>query len=602
MKIIKLLFCLLCFVLFFAGVMKVQLTQIRVACVGDSITEGSALGQQTYPLKLGQLLGDHYEVRNFGIGGTTLLKKGDFPYWDRTTFFEVQDFQPHIIVLMLGTNDSKPQNWIYKDEFASDYLEMIGVFRSINKNVHIFVCEPPPVFQDGYGITNAVIRDEIIPLIKTIRRTAATDSIDLNTPMLDKAIYFYDGIHPNAAGASFIANIVKDAILNSASGIIRYFAAQPAVFEKDGSCTLYWETVANSNATLNGTPVQDIDSLIVHPLETTENALITNGTVSDTAKVTLTYIPPGQVKSFTAFPYFLDLDSGDSTTLTWSATNGSLVTLDGVSVERNGSQPVAPLETHTYSLVATGDVQDTARVTVSVLPSEKINRCYQHAVEAYVTERGYQAEWAVDGDSTTAWKSSTGSSQWIQVDLGGYWDINRVVLRWGETYGMLYHLQVPDQNGQMRKRLYSNSAGDGGVDDITGLSGTTRFIRITTITKSNPDSGLVFKEFEVYGTKSSSTSIEKTIQSLPVQFELEQNYPNPFNPTTRIRWRLIAGGKISLGIYDTLGREVAVLADGYHPAGSYRADFNADNLPSGVYLCQLKAGSRMESRKMLLLR
>src|SRR2546427_157899 len=95
---------------------------IRVACVGDSITYGSGVaGRETnsYPAVLGRCLGPRFEVRNFGVSGATLLKQGDKPYWNLPAFQDVSEFQPNAIVLKLGTNDSKPQNWAHKAEFAA---------------------------------------------------------------------------------------------------------------------------------------------------------------------------------------------------------------------------------------------------------------------------------------------------------------------------------------------------------------------------------------------------------------------------------------------------------------------------------------------------
>ena len=85
---------------------------IRVACVGDSITYGSGVEnreQNAYPAVLGRLLGERYEVRNFGVGGATLQKRGDKPYWSLDAYKDVTLFKPHIVVIKLGTNDSKPQ-------------------------------------------------------------------------------------------------------------------------------------------------------------------------------------------------------------------------------------------------------------------------------------------------------------------------------------------------------------------------------------------------------------------------------------------------------------------------------------------------------------
>src|SRR5438552_964968 len=86
----------------------------RVACIGDSITAGG--GTNSYPALLQKLLGDKYEVKNFGVSGTTLLKHGDHPYWNTKQFTDATQFDPNVVTIKLGTNDTKPQNMKFKDE------------------------------------------------------------------------------------------------------------------------------------------------------------------------------------------------------------------------------------------------------------------------------------------------------------------------------------------------------------------------------------------------------------------------------------------------------------------------------------------------------
>jgi hypothetical protein len=93
-------------------------------------------------------------------------------------------------------------------------------------------------------------------------------------------------------------------------------------------------------------------------------------------------------------------------------------------------------------------------------------------------------------------------------------------------------------------------------------------------------------------------------------FSLEQNFPNPFNPSTKISWKSPVNGHQILKVYDIIGNEVATLVNEYRPAGSYEVDFNAANLPSGVYMYRLQAGdpsagsgqSFVQTRKMTLIK
>jgi hypothetical protein len=99
-----------------------------------------------------------------------------------------------------------------------------------------------------------------------------------------------------------------------------------------------------------------------------------------------------------------------------------------------------------------------------------------------------------------------------------------------------------------------------------------------------------------------TTDVNSATRISPKGFVLEQNYPNPFNPSTVISYQLTSGGFVSLAIYDQLGREVKTLVNKFESAGSHSVQFNADNLPSGIYLYKIKDGNYSATRKMLLLK
>lgn len=109
------------------------------------------------------------------------------------------------------------------------------------------------------------------------------------------------------------------------------------------------------------------------------------------------------------------------------------------------------------------------------------------------------------------------------------------------------------------------------------------------------------KQIDFDGSFTYSKVIEVNIE-LPKQFMLEQNYPNPFNPTTTIKYRLPEKANVTLKIYDMLGKEVAVLVNQEKEAGIHKIDFDASQLPSGVYFSQISAGSFSQIRKMTLVK
>jgi len=199
-------------------------SQIKVDCIGNSITSGYGLSNawlECYPSVLQTLLGTTgYTVQNDGVISTTMLKNGDNPYWKNGKLSQAFTFQPNIVVIKLGTNDTKPQNWdTHGSEFKSDYLAMIDTISSMNSKPKIYVVLPVPVFYNAttvsWGIRDSIIQKEI-PIIKEVASERGLTVIDCYTPLLQYPQFFsVDGIHPDAAGADTIAHIVYRAITAS---------------------------------------------------------------------------------------------------------------------------------------------------------------------------------------------------------------------------------------------------------------------------------------------------------------------------------------------------------------------------------------------------
>jgi len=95
---------------------------------------------------------------------------------------------------------------------------------------------------------------------------------------------------------------------------------------------------------------------------------------------------------------------------------------------------------------------------------------------------------------------------------------------------------------------------------------------------------------------------EELAFTLPHKFALEQNYPNPFNPMTTIRFDVPEASRVSLAIYDMLGRRIASLVDGVLWAGAHAASFDARSLPSGNYIYRLETPEGAFTKTMLLLK
>lgn len=199
----------LLFLALFASFSAFSQSPIKVAFVGNSITQGPGRDNpDSYPLQVAALLGDSYEVKNFGVSGRTLLKKGDYPYWNEPQFQQVKDFQPDVVVIKLGTNDSKPQNWAHKADFVKDYLDLIAEFRAhMPKDGKVYVVMPVPVTRVNFGINPEVMNNEQRLMLMEIIQKSGAELIDLYTPLMDKPELLPDGVHPNNEGLRIMAAV-----------------------------------------------------------------------------------------------------------------------------------------------------------------------------------------------------------------------------------------------------------------------------------------------------------------------------------------------------------------------------------------------------------
>ena len=192
---------------------------VRVACIGNSITDGSGIDMaetRGYPAQLQRLLGDGYCVKNFGVGARTMLNKGDRPYMKELAWRDALAFNPNVVVIKLGTNDSKTDNWKYKNEFAADCQMMIDSLSALPARPRIFLAYPIKAYEDKWTITDSVITTEVIPEIQKVAEKNDLEVIDLHSVVTDGSLFVSDGIHPNTKGAAKMAEVVANAIQSPA--------------------------------------------------------------------------------------------------------------------------------------------------------------------------------------------------------------------------------------------------------------------------------------------------------------------------------------------------------------------------------------------------
>jgi lysophospholipase L1-like esterase len=183
----------------------------RVACLGDSITNITG-----YPEDLQVMLGNNSIVGNFGVSGATVDFNTAKPYFFESEFNHVRSFLPTTVIIMLGTNDARTDNYQQINTFVADYERMISRIQAWSSKPQIFLVEPPPIFNNTLNLNGTSFAQGVIPRIQQVANAVGLPIINVYTPLVNYPEYFSDGVHPNSQGAQVIANIIYNA-LNSDS-------------------------------------------------------------------------------------------------------------------------------------------------------------------------------------------------------------------------------------------------------------------------------------------------------------------------------------------------------------------------------------------------
>lgn len=187
---------------------------LRICCVGNSITYGYGMKNReadSYPAVLQSILGNKAEVMNAGFNSRTMLMTADKPYMKEQLFHQALNFTPDVVIIKLGTNDTKPQNWTSEEAFMHDMNTMIDSFIALPSQPEIFLCYPIPTTGEHWGISDSIIRLGVIPAIKKVAHKRHLRTINLYKALKPHPEFISnDMIHPNREGYRAIANTIAD--------------------------------------------------------------------------------------------------------------------------------------------------------------------------------------------------------------------------------------------------------------------------------------------------------------------------------------------------------------------------------------------------------
>ncbi len=207
------------------GVTTYAQKKIKVACIGNSVTYGYLLPDRevnAYPFQLQRMLGNKYEVGNFGKSGATLLNKGHRPYMQQEEYKKALEFAADLVLIHLGLNDTDPRNWPnFRDEFVRDYMELIASFRKVNPNCKIWICRLSPI-TDRHPRFRSGTRDwygQIQKTIENIADHANVQLIDFQESLYNRPDLLPDALHPNVVGAGILARTIYTALTGDFGGL-----------------------------------------------------------------------------------------------------------------------------------------------------------------------------------------------------------------------------------------------------------------------------------------------------------------------------------------------------------------------------------------------
>lgn len=192
-----------------------------IACVGDSLTYGAGVrltrARDSYPARLGALLGSDWQVLNYGLSWRTLQDEGDLPYRTDRFFRKSQGCGAEIYLLMLGSNDAKYYNWD-EGNYRKELTQFVKTYRELPQHPLVVLMQPTIAWpdrhhKDPYGLMLGVIGRELHDIIGEVGKETGCPVIDLYRLSKGHREWFQDDSHPNRKGNDMIAHYIRSALI-----------------------------------------------------------------------------------------------------------------------------------------------------------------------------------------------------------------------------------------------------------------------------------------------------------------------------------------------------------------------------------------------------
>lgn len=202
---------------------------LRIACIGGSLTFGLGLPnrrQECYPAVLQDLLDNQLGagrvmVKNFGYSGATASRESNEPFWETPSFTSANRFRPHLVLIMLGTNDAQFANAAGRVNLARDLRDLIEHFETSSTSYEtlgwsrprVLISQFPPAVPPVAAIDFVALAQVVRPTIDQVGQETGVEVMDFLTPIEASRENFPDGLHPISEVAAQIAQIAFEAVL-----------------------------------------------------------------------------------------------------------------------------------------------------------------------------------------------------------------------------------------------------------------------------------------------------------------------------------------------------------------------------------------------------
>ncbi len=248
---------------------------------------------------------------------------------------------------------------------------------------------------------------------------------------------------------------------------------------------------------------------------------------------------------------------------------------------------------------------NTCYDTITVIPKPAINIAVgKTATASSLESSSYPASYAVDGNSSTRWSSQFSDPQWLKIDLGAVYDIDKVVISWEAAYAKEFELLISN-DGVIWTIAQHITNGNGGLSNLP-VGAKARYVEMLGLHRGTVYGYSIF-ELSVYPVDTTGINDVQSEIKTPSKFLLEDNYPNPFNPTTNIKYHIAKAGQVKIDIFNISGQLVKTLVNSYHTSGDYFVTWDGKNnygsiISSGTYFYRMTAGNFVDTKKMIFLK